>query len=127
MKIQNTNRTIANRSIIAILLISIAAGGVLASALDSGTKSITVGRGGNGWFRLGISANNKVRITAKADHGKAYIKVVGPKGKTVARGVNRVRFQTDKQMGRYKIILTNKTKKVQKVKVSYTATDDLWD
>ena len=113
-------------SLIAIISILGLAGLTLAGALDSGTKSITVGPGGSGWFRLGVSANSRVRISAKANQGRAYIKVENPRGKTVASGTNRVSFRSGKKKGKYKITLTNKTKKIQKVKVSYTASDDLF-
>ncbi|MEZ5344183.1 MAG: hypothetical protein R2681_01390 [Pyrinomonadaceae bacterium] len=109
-------------SLISMFLISAA----FAMNRDSGTKSITVGPSGSGWFRLGVSANDKVRLSAKADHGKAYIEVESPEGRTVARGVNSLSFESGKKKGRYKITLINKTNKRQKVTVSYTATDDLF-
>jgi len=98
----------------------------MASAIDSGRKSVTLGPNGTGWFRLGVSANSKVRVSAKANQGKVYLKVESPNGKTVASGTNRVIFRAGNKKGKYKIILTNKTKKVQKVTVSYTASDDLY-
>ncbi len=112
---------------VALVLVSIPATLVLASAFDGGSKSVTLGPNGNGLFRIGTLVNKKVSVKARADHGRAHIKVVNGSGRTVARGVNSLNFRTGKKKSKYKIMLTNKTKKVQKVKVSYTATDDLWD
>lgn len=50
--------------------------------------------------------------------GRIIAEVFNPNGKRVASGSNEIRFNTKNAKGKYKIVLTNKTRKRQDIDVS---------
>ncbi len=119
-------KSIVNLSVVAVVLMSMLASVVLAGAYSRGTKKFVLRPGTSGYTEVEWSVVKNVKVRARADQGSVQIKVVNGKGRTVARGKNKVSFKTGNGKNKYKIIVANKTKKVQKVELSYTASDDLW-
>ena len=105
---------------------SVSANAVFAAAPETVTKNISVEPGGTVWFLTGVLVNKIVSVDAKADQGNVEIDVVNDVGRLVARGTNEVNFRIGNQPGKFKIIIRNTTNNIQRVIVSYTATDDLW-
>jgi len=108
-------------SLLAILLIlpAISLGVALSENSANGTKKFVLRPGTSGYLEIEWTYFSQMNIVTKADQGRAYIKVLNGKGRTVARGVGRVSFRSSKKRTSYKIVVTNKTKKLQKVTTSW--------
>jgi hypothetical protein len=118
--------TTKNVLAVVIVMVSVSASIVFGFALDGGTKSVVLSPGGTDSFRTGALVNKKVSVSARADQGNFQIEVVNDDGRTVASGSKKVNFRMGNKKSKYNIILKNQTNKVQKITVSYTATDDLF-
>ncbi|MEZ5344182.1 MAG: hypothetical protein R2681_01385 [Pyrinomonadaceae bacterium] len=112
-----------NRRIILLIVVAIVFGA--ASAIASGTAlrgnaKVTLKPDSSYMQEVEIHINKRVDVRANADQGSVRIKVLNPNGKTVASGTNRVSFKSGKLKGKYKIEITNGTKKLQKVDLIWT-------
>jgi len=106
-------------NLLAVMMVLTGISAALASTPNAdGTKKMVLKPKASGWILVQCVANRKVTVTAKADHGKVHIRIVNGKGKTVARGVGKVTFNSGKKKMTCKAQITNKTNKIQKVTTS---------
>lgn len=106
-------------AVLTMVMIFGASSVIAAGNLVDGSKRLTLKPGASGYTEVEWTYVKRIRIRAKANQGNVAIKVLDPNGKTVARGTNSVSFKSGKAKGKYKIVATNKTKKNQKVELSW--------
>jgi len=118
-KEKQMKKTAINLSVVAVVLMSSMTSVVLAEAFSSGSKKFTLRPGTSGYEKITMKEVFKVNVRARVNQGSVQIKVVDGKGRTVASGSNKVSFKSSAGKNGYKITVTNKTKKIQKVDLSW--------